>query len=158
MEDESIVERPFAFCPVLGSVNSFDPSASPAKFATVFGTSWSKRRTLKFPSLVVNSACIIDPSYTIAHVGGLSCWIDVRFLLSGLSSLRGFRATAACRDRALQNPTFPKSPFTLGVGSGDPSPDGVVLWTRLALDPLNGGGMPRHADRGAVADRRRTIV
>jgi alkaline phosphatase D len=32
-------------------------------------------------------------------------------------------------------------PFTLGVASGDPSPDGVVLWTRLAPDPLNGGGM-----------------
>lgn len=33
-------------------------------------------------------------------------------------------------------------PFTLGVASGDPSPDGVVIWTRLAPDPLNGGGMP----------------
>ena len=33
-------------------------------------------------------------------------------------------------------------PFTLGVPSGDPIPDGVVLWTRLAPDPLNGGGMP----------------
>lgn len=33
-------------------------------------------------------------------------------------------------------------PFTLGVASGDPSPDGVVLWTRLAPDPVNGGGMP----------------
>ncbi|MGG1575031.1 alkaline phosphatase D family protein [Fictibacillus sp. NRS-1165] len=32
-------------------------------------------------------------------------------------------------------------PFTLGVASGDPLPDGVVLWTRLAPDPLNGGGM-----------------
>ncbi len=37
---------------------------------------------------------------------------------------------------------FPSNPFTLGVASGDPTPDGVVLWTRLALDPLNGGGMP----------------
>ncbi len=27
-------------------------------------------------------------------------------------------------------------PFTLGVASGDPQPDGVVLWTRLAPDPL----------------------
>ncbi|UGT45392.1 alkaline phosphatase D family protein [Nocardia yamanashiensis] len=27
-------------------------------------------------------------------------------------------------------------PFTLGVASGDPAPDGVVLWTRLAPDPL----------------------
>ena len=34
-------------------------------------------------------------------------------------------------------------PFTLGVASGDPTADGVVLWTRLALKPLEGnGGMP----------------
>jgi alkaline phosphatase D len=33
-------------------------------------------------------------------------------------------------------------PFLLGVASGDPLPDSVVLWTRLATDPLNGGGMP----------------
>lgn len=36
--------------------------------------------------------------------------------------------------------------FTLGVASGDPLPDGVVLWTRLAPEPLavDGlGGMPR---------------
>jgi len=33
-------------------------------------------------------------------------------------------------------------PFTLGVASGDPSVGGVVLWTRLAPDPLVGGGMP----------------
>lgn len=34
------------------------------------------------------------------------------------------------------------NPFTLGVASGDPTSDGVVLWTRLAPDPLNGGGLP----------------
>jgi alkaline phosphatase D len=33
-------------------------------------------------------------------------------------------------------------PFTLGVASGDPDASSVVLWTRLAPDPLNGGGMP----------------
>ncbi len=33
------------------------------------------------------------------------------------------------------------TPFTLGVASGEPSPTGVVLWTRLAPDPLQGGGM-----------------
>ena len=38
---------------------------------------------------------------------------------------------------------FGSYPFTLGVASGDPWPDGVVLWTRLAPDPLNGGGMPK---------------
>ena len=40
---------------------------------------------------------------------------------------------------------LPADPFTLGVASGDPWPDGFVLWTRLALDPLaeDGlGGMP----------------
>ena len=31
--------------------------------------------------------------------------------------------------------------FTLGVGSGDPGAHHVTLWTRLAPDPLNGGGM-----------------
>lgn len=36
----------------------------------------------------------------------------------------------------------PGQPFTLGVASGDPLPDGVVLWTRLAPEPLAGGGMP----------------
>lgn len=35
------------------------------------------------------------------------------------------------------------NPFTLGVASGDPTPDGVVLWTRLAPKPLEGGGMPQ---------------
>ncbi|GAA3833180.1 alkaline phosphatase D family protein [Sphaerisporangium flaviroseum] len=36
-------------------------------------------------------------------------------------------------------------PFTLGVASGDPAPDGFVLWTRLAPVPLaedGFGGMP----------------
>lgn len=36
-------------------------------------------------------------------------------------------------------------PFTLGVASGEPSPDGVVIWTRLAPRPLADdglGGMP----------------
>ena len=37
---------------------------------------------------------------------------------------------------------LPSDPFTLGVASGDPDETGLVLWTRLAPDPLNGGGMP----------------
>ncbi|HEY2225950.1 alkaline phosphatase D family protein [Actinomycetospora sp.] len=38
--------------------------------------------------------------------------------------------------------------FTLGVASGDPVPDGVVLWTRLARDPraTNGGMTERAVD------------
>ncbi len=38
--------------------------------------------------------------------------------------------------------TGDRQPFTLGVAAGDPAPDGFVIWTRLAPDPLNGGGMP----------------
>lgn len=39
---------------------------------------------------------------------------------------------------------FSGNPFTLGVASGDPTPSGMVLWTRLATDPLaedGSGGM-----------------
>ena len=39
-------------------------------------------------------------------------------------------------------PFFNNYPFALGVASGDPLPDGIVLWTRLAPAPLEGGGMP----------------
>lgn len=38
-------------------------------------------------------------------------------------------------------PKFTSYPFTLGVASGDPTADGVVLWTRLAPEALVGGGM-----------------
>jgi alkaline phosphatase D len=41
---------------------------------------------------------------------------------------------------------LPDDPFKLGVASGDPSADGFVLWTRLALRPLEiGGGMGSRA-------------
>ena len=52
---------------------------------------------------------------------------------------------------------FRTNPFTLGVASGDPEPDGVVLWTRLAPHPLQGGGMrPRPVNvRWEVAEDER---
>jgi alkaline phosphatase D len=37
---------------------------------------------------------------------------------------------------------LPDGLFALGVASGDPLPHAVVLWTRLAPAPLEGGGMP----------------
>ncbi|MGW1342109.1 alkaline phosphatase D family protein [Kribbella sp. NPDC002412] len=55
--------------------------------------------------------------------------------------------------------------FTLGVASGDPQPDGVVLWTRLAPEPVapdGYGGMPdkRYLVKWEVAEdpRFRRIV
>lgn len=57
---------------------------------------------------------------------------------------------------------FSDDPFSLGVASGDPSADGMVLWTRLAPKPLEGGGMPRRNVRVewevATDDRMRRIV
>ena len=43
-------------------------------------------------------------------------------------------------DRAVERPRFSGFPFSLGVASGAPVPDGVVLWTRLAPEPLRDGG------------------
>lgn len=37
---------------------------------------------------------------------------------------------------------FADDPFSLGVASGEPWADSVVLWTRLVPKPLEGGGMP----------------
>ena len=39
--------------------------------------------------------------------------------------------------RAFAAPRLSSNPFTLGVASGDPTPDGIVLWTRLAPEPAN---------------------
>ncbi len=62
--------------------------------------------------------------------------------LTGLSAAAlVFGMGPLARDAWVQ-PPFPSYPFSLGVASGDPTPDGVVLWTRLAPDPLNGGGLP----------------
>jgi alkaline phosphatase D len=38
--------------------------------------------------------------------------------------------------------TFSEDPFTLGVASGCPRENSVILWTRLAPRPLEEGGMP----------------
>lgn len=43
-------------------------------------------------------------------------------------------------------PVFQENPFALGVASGDPDSRSVVLWTRLAPDPVGvDGGMPPEA-------------
>ena len=52
------------------------------------------------------------------------------------AAMYGFSAAPAW-----SQPRFPENPFTLGVASGDPTPDGVVLWTRLAPNPLASDGM-----------------
>lgn len=51
-------------------------------------------------------------------------------------------ATTSSSTTTLAPVRLASDPFTLGVASGDPLEDGVVLWTRLAPDPLGDGGMP----------------
>ncbi len=51
-------------------------------------------------------------------------------------------AAAVPITRLLAQPKFDLNPFSLGIASGYPAPDGVVLWTRLAPEPHAGGGMP----------------
>lgn len=55
----------------------------------------------------------------------------------------GTAAFGSWTRRALAQPRFSRNPFSLGVASGYPTSDGVVLWTRLAPEPLApDGGMP----------------
>lgn len=72
-----------------------------------------------------------------------------RQLLVGGAAGAGALAATAALGRSMsggQSGRGPvRAPFTLGVASGDPLPDGVVLWTRLAPFPFfedGGGGMP----------------
>ena len=65
--------------------------------------------------------------------------ISRRRWLQAAAALAG--AGIAGGGRILAQPKFREYPFSLGVASGDPAGDGVVLWTRLAPDPLNGGGI-----------------
>ena len=46
---------------------------------------------------------------------------------------------------ALAQAVFETNPFRLGVTAGDPLPDGFVIWTRLAPEPLLARGGMRQA-------------
>ena len=82
--------------------------------------------------------------------------------LAGAAVVTSPRSAAATGPYAAAAPVLPSGLFTLGVASGDPKPHGAVLWTRLAPDPLAGGGMPAQdvTVRWQVAedDRFRRVV
>lgn len=65
-----------------------------------------------------------------------------RQVLIGAGALTGLAIANQFSQKVVAQPKFSDYPFKLGVASGDPLPDSVVLWTRLAPDLLNGGGMP----------------
>ena len=69
--------------------------------------------------------------------------LDRRSFLTGSASFAAASLLSSCtHSRVTTHPKFSAYPFSLGVASGDPLADGVVLWTRLAPRPLEpGGGM-----------------
>lgn len=84
------------------------------------------------------------------YVVGVRAW---RGVVTASLSRRGFLKTGAAGlllasglrpARVAAAPPFSPSPapFSLDIASGDPTPNSVILWTRLANDPLDGGGMP----------------
>ena len=73
-------------------------------------------------------------------------WTDRRrFLLATGSVLLAPLFTRPAFGRTRRHLAFAGNPFSLGVASGDPDPTSVVLWTRLAPNPLEGGGMTPEA-------------
>jgi alkaline phosphatase D len=75
---------------------------------------------------------------------------DERFEHTRRSLIRTFGAAAGVMIAAplvsgtsFAQVSFSKFPFRLGVASGDPAPDGFVIWTRLVPEPFDVGfGMP----------------
>jgi alkaline phosphatase D len=71
---------------------------------------------------------------------------DRRAVLARLAALGATGLLPSRLLAAAESLRFREDPFTLGVASGYPGPDTVVLWTRLAPQPLApGGGMPLQA-------------
>lgn len=62
------------------------------------------------------------------------------FLVGSASFAAAALLSTRARGAVTGAPKFSAYPFSLGVASGDPLPDGVVLWTRLAPRPLEVGG------------------
>src|SRR5215475_5122106 len=78
------------------------------------------------------------------------------FLVGGLVTAGGIglpvRALTRTRAQTASATSLTAYPFTLGVASGEPAPDSVVLWTRLAPSPLNADGQGGMATTDVVVD------
>jgi len=77
--------------------------------------------------------------------------VDAYVTVNRRMLLRGLGASALVTTSAIPfagdvwgAPVFSAYPFSLGVASGDPAPDGFVIWTKVAPKPLeHGAGMPK---------------
>ncbi|WP_174614554.1 alkaline phosphatase D family protein [Virgibacillus ihumii] len=73
--------------------------------------------------------------------------VDRRGFIEGAGKIAGVSlgmviAQSMTGVKVVAEAKFSDYPFSLGVASGDPLPDSIVLWTRLAPKPLEGGGAP----------------
>jgi alkaline phosphatase D len=77
---------------------------------------------------------------SVRYEGGVSR----RLFLSYSAALAALPTLATRVSAAERKVSFAENPFSLGVASGDPEADSVVLWTKLAPKPLeaNGGMKP----------------
>lgn len=69
--------------------------------------------------------------------------MDRRNFLTDLTRAAAFCAVVPNVWRVRSRVSFADDPFSLGVASGDLTPNGGILWTRLAPRPLEpDGGSP----------------
>ncbi|MEV3994937.1 alkaline phosphatase D family protein [Streptomyces halstedii] len=70
-------------------------------------------------------------------------FLTVTGAAAALAFTAGLPAAGAASAAELDARRITEDPFTLGVASGDPLPDAVLLWTRLAPRPFEAdGGLP----------------
>ena len=65
-----------------------------------------------------------------------------RHFLAGAGAYAGLAALGCFHGGATRSARLAGDPFRLGVASGSPTPDGFVLWTRLAPLPPGAEGVP----------------
>ncbi len=68
--------------------------------------------------------------------------MDRRTFLGGAAAALAATRVPVAVARLQPVPSFDADPFALGVASGDPTSSAVVIWTRLAPDPLDAAATP----------------
>ena len=84
---------------------------------------------------------------SVAGLAGISASALSRVAAASIASGSALASAATMAGVALPPRVATSSsggsyPFTLGVASGSPLPNAVVLWTRILHDPLNAAAMP----------------
>ena len=76
-------------------------------------------------------------SFLVGTAGGLivACSDSGTSAPPVTTALLGTSTTTTTASTLPPGPSFTSNPFSLGVASGDPAADSVMLWTRLAPDP-----------------------